>query len=136
MRIVAAVSLLLALVAADAAQAAPKARLKAFSSCQDLVSYARKGALRADGGVGVTGRAWAVPVDAVVTPPITPRAPVSTGGDVPPVAAQPVSGQVENNTGAGTDVGGSVPDFSGTNTQETDVDEPDILKTDGKRIFV
>ena len=28
-----------------------------------------------------------------------------------------------------------MPDFSGTNTQELDVDEPDIVKTDGRRIF-
>ena len=33
------------------------------------------------------------------------------------------------------DVGGAVPDFSGTNTQEADVDEPDVIKTDGRRIF-
>ena len=32
-------------------------------------------------------------------------------------------------------VGGTVPDFSGTNTQEADVDEPDVVKTDGRRIF-
>ena len=32
-------------------------------------------------------------------------------------------------------VGGSVPDFSGTNVQELGVDEPDIVKTDGRRIF-
>jgi uncharacterized secreted protein with C-terminal beta-propeller domain len=38
----------------------------------------------------------------------------------------------------GTQVGGraeDVPEFSGTNTQELDVDEPDIVKTDGRRIF-
>jgi uncharacterized secreted protein with C-terminal beta-propeller domain len=44
-----------------------------------------------------------------------------------PTAAQPVSG--------GAEPGGSVPEFSGTNTQEISVDEPDILKTDGKRVF-
>src|SRR3954447_7533487 len=135
MRIVAAAALLLALVTADAAQAAPKPRLNAFTSCQDLVSYARKGALRTDGGVGVTRRAGAHPVGAVVTPPIMfpPPNPTRTGGDVPPAAAQPVSGNAETNTDSGAR--GSVPDFSGTNTQEVDVDEPDIVKTDGRRIF-
>ncbi len=34
---------------------------------------------------------------------------------------------------AGSKVAGD--DFSGTNTQEADVDEPDVVKTDGKRIF-
>ena len=28
-----------------------------------------------------------------------------------------------------------MPDFSGTNTQEIEVDEPDVIKTDGRRIF-
>src|SRR5829696_1372032 len=35
----------------------------------------------------------------------------------------------------GAGVGGTVPDFSGTNVQELGVDEPDIIKTDGRRIF-
>ena len=52
MRIVASASLILALVAVDTADAATKAkpRLKAFSSCQSLVKYARAGAMRTDGG--------------------------------------------------------------------------------------
>ena len=41
MRIVATVTLLLSLVAADVATAAPRARLKAFSSCKHRVDYAR-----------------------------------------------------------------------------------------------
>ena len=65
MRIVATVSLLLALVAADTAAAATKPRLKAFSSCKALVNYARDGALRTHGGVGVVG----------------PRGPVAGGDD-------------------------------------------------------
>ena len=28
-----------------------------------------------------------------------------------------------------------MPDFSGTNVQEIGVDEPDVIKTDGRRIF-
>ena len=49
--------------------------------------------------------------------------------DVP--TAAPVSG--ESDSGA---AGGAAPDFSGTNVQELGVDEPDVLKTDGRRIFV
>src|SRR4051812_15115357 len=109
--------LVLAASAADA-QAAP--RLKAFGSCADLVAFARKGALRTNGGVGVLGRAGDPAIDTVVTPPMA-KAPA---GEIPPSAAQPVS--------AG---GGAGTDFSTTNVQEAGVDEPDVVKTDGRRIF-
>ena len=63
MRIVATVSLLLALVVADTADAAPKSRLKSFDSCKDLVGYARDGALRTRGGVGVPTQAVPLPAN-------------------------------------------------------------------------
>ena len=128
-RSIVALSVVGALVVADAADAAPKPRLKAFSSCRQLVDYARAGALRTDGGTGVVPRAVPVPGDVLVTPPVVPPAPRIETTDGAP-AASPVSG--------GTQIGGVAPDISGltgTNTQETDVDEPDIVKTDGKRIF-
>ncbi|MDA0179069.1 beta-propeller domain-containing protein [Solirubrobacter phytolaccae] len=126
MRSLAAVTLVLALVCADAASAATKKqrpRLKAFDSCTQLVDYARAGAQRTAGGVGVTPRVAPQPTDAVVTPPLMPP-PNARAEDV--TTAAPVSG--------GTEVGGTV-EFSGTNVQEIGVDEPDILKTDGRRIF-
>ena len=131
MRIVASASLILALVAVDTADAATKAkpRLRAFSSCKSLVDYARAGAQRTDGGVGVVGRATPGAPVVLTTPPIAPvptDTGTSVGGVVPPSAAAPVSGR---------ETGGAVPDFSGTNTQEADVDEPDVIKTDGRRIF-
>jgi uncharacterized secreted protein with C-terminal beta-propeller domain len=126
MRIAAASVLILCLVVADAADAAKRPRLKAFSDCRALVDYARAGALRTDGGVGVDGRAAPPMVDAVVTPQLMPPvAPERTGAPVP--VSAPVAG--------GQEMAGSVPDFSGTNVQEIGVDEPDILKTDGRRIF-
>jgi hypothetical protein len=135
-RLAATIPLILALVAVDSANAAPKAkpRLKAFSSCQSLVDYARAGALRTDGGVGVVGRAVPPPAVMIDTPPLMPAPPptseTTVGGIVPPApAAAPVSAE------GGADAGGAVPDFSGTNTQEADVDEPDVIKTDGRRIF-
>jgi hypothetical protein len=132
MRIVASASLILALVAADAADAASKAkpRLKAFSSCKSLVAYARAGAERTDGGMGVVPQAVPAPPIMLTTPPIAPPSPTpmtDVGGVVPPTAAAPVN--------AGGEVGKAVPEFSGTNTQEADVDEPDVIKTDGRRIF-
>ena len=123
MRIVATVSFILAFAASDAAAATPKPRLKAFSSCQDLVNYARDGALRTRGGVGVTGRAAPPAAMPIVTPPLLPQR--QTGDAMTGVPA-PVSAE---------GVAGAAPDFSGTNVQEVGVDEPDVVKTDGKRVF-
>jgi len=127
MRTLAAVTLVLAIACTDAAEAASKKRprLKAFASCTQLVDYARAGAARTQGGVGVTGRAAPMPVDAVTTPPL----PVQTAGPIPPSVAAPVSAE----DGAGGRA--ELPDFSGTNVQEVGVDEPDIVKTDGRRVF-
>jgi len=127
MRIVASASLILALVAVDTADAAAKARprLKAFSSCKALIEYARAGAQRTDGGVGVAGRALPGAPVTITTPP-TPAVDTTMGGIVPQPAA-PVSAEGKSEA--------AVPDFSGTNTQEADVDEPDVIKTDGRRIF-
>jgi hypothetical protein len=128
MRIAATVSLmLLALVAADSADAASKHRLKSFSSCEDLVGYARDGALRTQGGVGVPTQAVPPPAQIITTPPLMPRRIDGDVGAMTPTSAAPVN--------SGTEVGGTVPDYSGTNTQEVDVDEPDVIKTDGRRIF-
>jgi uncharacterized secreted protein with C-terminal beta-propeller domain len=137
MRTLAAVTLVLAIACTDAAEAATKkrARLKAFASCTQLVDYARAGAERTQGGVGVTGRAAPMPIDAVTTPPLPPQMPpMTTDG---PMAPMPVSAPTAERMNGGTAVGGAVdtPDFSGTNVQEEGVDEPDILKTDGRRVF-
>jgi len=61
----------------------------------------------------------------VMAPPIAP--PERRDGVGRPVSAEGQAG--------GDAVGGPVPDFSGTNVQEAGVDEPDIVKTDGRRIF-
>jgi hypothetical protein len=113
---VAVLTLATGLIAVPPAGAAT-ARLKAFDSCGDLVSFARSGAARTGGGVGVTPRAVPVGADAIVTPPVAPR----VGGTAPTAAPQSDSG--------------ATADFSGTNVQELGVDEPDLVKTDGKLVF-
>ena len=132
MRIAAAsVLTLLVFVVADAADAAPRPRLKAFDDCRSLVDYARAGALRTQGGVGVDGRAAPPMVDAVVTPQIVP--PRSSGRRTTP----------RRRAGAGVGAGGGGRGGrrhrSRTSPAPTcrrlGVDEPDILKTDGRRIF-
>ena len=130
MRIVASASLVLALVAADAADAAPRPRLKAFSSCKHARRATRATARSArDGGVGVVGRAVAGRRSTITTPPIAPLPPT--------MAPRPAASPAAAGAGLGAEGRGgeAVPEFSGTNTQETDVDEPDVIKTDGRRIF-
>lgn len=96
----------LALSAADA-QAAP--RLKRFSSCADLLTYARREARRTGGGVGVVPRALPPSVETIARPETSPGLPVPAAAPAAP--------------------------FSGTNVQEAGVDEPDVVKTDGRRIY-
>lgn len=119
---VAVLTLGLGLIVAPAAEAAP-VRLKAFDSCKQLVSFARAGAERTDGGVGVAPEGLPGFAAPITSPPPPARTPT---GEIAPTAA-PVSD--------GNNVAGSVPDFSGTNVQELGVDEPDVVKTNGKLVF-
>jgi hypothetical protein len=106
-RRLAVVGLLIALAvpAADTQAATKRVRLKAFSSCAGLIGYARNHVPR------VTN---------------VPR--------IPPLALAPGSedGGKENQAPA---TGGGGEDTSTTNVQEQGVDEPDLVKTDGTRIF-
>jgi uncharacterized secreted protein with C-terminal beta-propeller domain len=111
---VALAGLVLAAVVALAALPAPataargKPRLKAFESCEGLVGYARSHALRHPGGL------------------ISPRRP---GPETMPAPA-PDGAPVPVNAPEAED------DHSTTNVQEGGVDEPDTVKTDGRRLFV
>jgi len=112
-----------AIADADAAKKKKRtvsARLATFDRCTALLQYARTSALAHD--------------------EIVPVAYPSSGG---PVGGGPMTGAPEATTApapaaAPTDSGGSATkdvDFSGTNNQEAGVDEPDVVKTDGRRIF-
>jgi hypothetical protein len=105
------------LVAPAAAQAAtPKSWPRAFRSCDALLSHARTQALRLARGGSLPRR----------PPPgaILPLAQPGPRGDMgAPEAAAPA---------AGADGGA---DHSTTNVQEAGVDEPDLVKTDGKHVF-
>jgi uncharacterized secreted protein with C-terminal beta-propeller domain len=92
---------------ATSAGAAPN-RLRAFDNCAAFLAYAQKQALPLVGPYGLGGAAIAV-------------------GAPPPSAAR---GAV-----AGSPMQSRV-DFSGTNVQEAGVDEPDLVKTDGRTLFV
>jgi len=130
-----ALAAMLALIAALApatADGAPRRkapRLQAFPSCPALVDYARTNAERFGGGTGLPARALP-PLPQVLTAP-PPRA--SAGpAVVPPQGAAPTPAAPAASPAA--TAGREAAPFSGTNVQEAGVDEPDIIKTDGRRI--
>src|SRR4051812_3069474 len=116
--VVVAVALLCGVLAAPAAASAARAKLVAFSSCRALVSYAQHNSARA-GGVGV-------PVRVLADAPVTLERPEAKTpqADVAP----------QESASAGTGAAGDA--FSGTNVQEAGIDEPDVVKTDGKIMYV
>src|SRR4051812_17031264 len=104
----------LAALPAPAGAARAKHRLQAFRSCSGFVHYARR---HAPNELKTRGVPLGVPLPVRAPPPVT-----DNGTVMPQAEAAPGSG------GAGQD-------FSTTNVQETGVDEPDEVKTDGKTIF-
>ncbi len=98
-------------------RAAPAAT-RAFPSCAALTDYGRRALRLTNGGSGV-------PVRAVGAPPVVlgPRPPQAGVGDGPAAVSAP----------AASGVAGA---FSTTNVQEADVDESDVAKSDGRRLFV
>jgi uncharacterized secreted protein with C-terminal beta-propeller domain len=92
------------------AQAAP-GRLVAFRSCPDLVNYAKANAARFVGPYGL-------------------GSPAALRSSVPGAvnAAAPTAKADNSAPQEGVD-------YSGTNVQETGVDEPDLLKTNGNTLF-
>ena len=130
-RLVAAAVALLALViapavsvasAGDAETAAKKrqrlakqVRLKAFGSCKGIVRYGRRHARQGPGSA---------------PPPIADLPIPLTGEPMPLPPTAPVPTPIRRDA-AETEIGDS-----GTNVQEIGVDEPDLVKAGGGRIFV
>ena len=101
-----------AAAAAATARAAPPA-LARFRSCAGFLRHVRRRALAQVGPWGLAGRA--------VATPLAPGAAGDRGARAPEAA--PVGGAPP---GAG---------FSRTNLQEAGVDEPDVVKTDGRTLY-
>jgi len=125
----AALVALLALVVALPSSASAAKRLEkpsalpAFPSCKSLLGYARRNARRTGGRTGVPTRAGVL-VPQVLSGPVATDMAGRPNGAVPaPTAAESKGG------------GGAAPDFSTTNVQEAGVDEPDIVKTDGRTVY-
>jgi hypothetical protein len=91
-------------------------RLKAFASCAGLVDYARRHVSAPRPGVPAPRPGVPVPVGG---------GPVSGGGEEGGAAPGPVSAPSP----------GAREDSSTTNVQEVGIDEPDVVKTDGTRIY-
>jgi uncharacterized secreted protein with C-terminal beta-propeller domain len=96
------------------------ASLQPFSACEDLQAYLRAEGAKIVGPYGVGGggvhRDGAFPM------------PLASSDGARSVAS---SADQENGAPAAPQAG---VDYSGTNVQETGVDEPDMMKTDGRRL--
>jgi uncharacterized secreted protein with C-terminal beta-propeller domain len=103
------VAALAAFAASVPAQAAPGSRLVAFRSCADLLGYAKAHAGRFVGSYGLGAG------------PIVNKA-------LPGAASPSAAAAADNAPQQGVD-------YSGTNVQETGVDEPDMVKTNGNTLF-
>ena len=110
-------------VPAEAAKRRPaKKQLVAFSSCAGLVAFAERRVRRFGTDVFASRRPAFVSTPVAAAPPMAGRDQASAEASPAPSA------------------GGSAPtagtDFSATNVQEQGVDEPDSVKTDGRRLYV
>jgi uncharacterized secreted protein with C-terminal beta-propeller domain len=110
-------------VAAVKPKTAPRAHLAAFGSCQALVGYAHRYAGVTGGGVGVPARALGSAT--TLAEPVMKT--TEAGADSAPTAVS---------APAAPSAGSSSPAFSTTNVQEAGIDEPDVVKTDGRHVYV
>jgi uncharacterized secreted protein with C-terminal beta-propeller domain len=119
--VVAAVALALPPAAPAAKRLVKPSALPAFSSCTSLLGYARRNARRTGGRTGVPTRAGVLDAQ-VLAPPVQSDVLQAPGAPAPQAAE-------------GKSVTADAPSFSQTNVQEAGVDEPDIVKTDGRTVF-
>ena len=101
-------------------------RLVSFDTCDAALSGLRKALLPLVGPYGLSGAGWAGGAGTSA----------GTGGlaqDAVPGAAAPAPGLAERSAGTAQDKA-AAPEHSTTNTHEAGVDEPDLVKTDGRRI--
>jgi uncharacterized secreted protein with C-terminal beta-propeller domain len=124
--LVLALTSLVATLGPAAADAKRRPRLLAFNSCSALVDYAHVNAARTGGGVGVPVRVLAS-LPTGLRPGIAESVSAAPGAKDDSGSAAPVAAPAP-----GANAG---PSFSTTNVQEAGIDEPDIVKSDGKRIF-
>lgn len=99
----------------NSTHSAPALKLVSYTSCDDLLGSVRSAAKQSVGPWGFSGGGIGYAEDMRAA-----GAPVPAQADGAKAAAPAAQGQ----------------DYSGTNTHTAGVDEPDLVKTDGKRIVV
>lgn len=102
--------------------------LRPFDACGDLLDHVRtQGSAHADQmvGYGFSRSRGGVMLDGVALPAATAGSRTAGAPNEP----------AQKESAAASPQAGAAPEFSGTNVQEAGVDEPDTVKTDGKRLF-
>lgn len=110
--------------AAGNGAAAPAADLTTFASCEALAGHMRSQAQRIVGPYGLPpapAGAEPAPAARLAGPEVVQALPAAAAEDAAPAPVPPAPE-------AGRD-------FSGTNLQEAGVDEPDLVKTDGRTLY-
>ena len=92
------------------------AAVTSFSSCEDFLDHVKAEAIARVGPYGLPGHGGPYPIDVIAAEEF-----------------EAISAPLAANDGAAEQRGDS---FSGTNVQVAGIDEPDLVKTDGDRIFV
>ena len=108
------------------------AQLDTFDSCDALLAHIKAEAQDRVGpyGLDTSGYPWIWFGDEALSAETTAAMTDDVASGQEPVFAAAEGGDGEaDRAGLGSD------EYTGTNTQESDVDEPDILKTDGQRIL-
>ncbi|MBJ7472770.1 MAG: beta-propeller domain-containing protein, partial [Solirubrobacteraceae bacterium] len=124
---------------APSASAARTATLPAFESCSELVRFGRAAAVRPPVPMRATGAGFYGIGSLILPRAIRPEPKPVPPGQLPPDGiAVPVSAMPSTSPEAfdAVDDVQATEEFSGTNVQEDGIDEPDAIKTDGKRLFV
>jgi hypothetical protein len=103
-------------------------RLVAYDSCQDALADLKRAAKEHAEAYGIFARGGLMRADL----PTAADARAMEGAGAPGVAGAPDAAAKADPNAA---VAGAAPEaYSGTNTHEAGVDEPDLVKTDGRRI--
>lgn len=116
------------------------AALQPFNACDDLLDYVKRQALDQVGPYGLPGEGGPQVLEAdaangkVATGAAPTTNPVSSTTVAPTAAGAPSPSASDGERNAATDQAPPA-DHSETNNQEKGVDEPDLVKTDGKRIL-
>jgi hypothetical protein len=96
--------------------------LEAFDACDDLLAYLRTEGAKVVGPYGFDGGSSKIALEATA----------GATTDVRRDAAAPTPGAATADQSAAPQVAGT--DYSATNVQEEGVDEPDLVKTDGRKL--